>query len=270
MGIIAEGGQAFRWNRIDCNRYVGVVDELILDVEQQADMLIIDTNGTIEDISKIKDYFDLDRDYHLLEKQLSEYEEIIPAVKFSSGSRILHQDPWETAISFIISANNNIRNIKNTIERICMRYGSPIYFNGNVFYSFPTPSDLANTCEDDLRETKCGYRAKYIKESAKMIADGIVDIYELKNVSTEEGRKELMKLPGVGRKVADCIMLFSMRKFDVFPIDIWIKRIMEHIYFDCKDTSIEKIQEFAHVKYGNLGGFVQQYLFHFGRLKYFS
>ncbi|WP_273038942.1 DNA-3-methyladenine glycosylase family protein [Tepidanaerobacter syntrophicus] len=263
--IIAEGGQAFRWNYIkDCN-YIGVVGDRVLQVCQDGDKLIVRSNKNEEVKDFLIDYFDLARDYKKIENELLKYKEIADAVLYCSGYRILFQDPWETIISFIISANNQIRNIKNTIENICQKYGNPLEFQGKTYYSFPGPEILASLSCDELKETRCGYRAKYIIETAKMVTNKEVDIYSLGKLSTDEARKELLRFPGVGRKVADCILLYSMRKFDAFPIDVWIKRVLEHIYFNGKEVPIRKLQNFAESKFGNLAGFAQQYLFYYAR-----
>lgn len=262
---IADGGQAFRWNLQDNGTYVGVVGNYVLEVSQQGQELVIDSSGDGEEAPLIMEYLDLNRNYNEIEKMLLEYEELVPAVTFSSGYRILFQDPWETTISFIISANNHIRNIKNTIENMCRSYGKPINYKGKTFYTFPSPDALASVSEDELILTKCGYRAKYIIETAKIIADGKVDIYNFYDKPAGEIREKLVTLPGVGRKVADCIMLYSMRKFDAFPIDVWIQRILQHMYFGGQKISLTKLQKFAEDRFGELAGFAQQYLYYYSR-----
>jgi len=263
--LIANGGQAFRWNRQADGKYTGVVKKSVFEIYQSGDVITIESSGGDKEEAFIKDYLDIPRDYNQIEHEIKKFKELVPAVSFSSGYRILFQDPWETTISFIISANNHIQNIKRTIENICMKYGEPIDFKGKIYYAFPSPESLADVSEDELRLTKCGYRAKYIIETAKIISSGKVDIYNFNNISTEEMRKKLVTLPGVGRKVADCIMLYSMRKFDAFPIDVWMQRILEHIYFNDRQVSLTKLQKFAEERFGEIAGFVQQYLFCYAR-----
>lgn len=265
LQIVADGGQAFRWNKEDDGKYVGVVANHVIEIIQEHDKLRMDWNGNIDNIDFIMHYFDIKRDYKEIEAKMMKFEELAPMVEFCSGYRILHQDPWETTISFIISANNSINNIKRTIERICAAYGESIRYKDKVFYTFPSPEALASTSEEELRKTKCGYRAKYIIETAKKVAKGEVDLYSLAKLPTEEIRKELIKLPGVGNKVADCIILYSMGKFDAFPVDTWIKRVMEHLYFEGRETSLSQIQKFAKNRFGRIAGFVQQYLFYYTR-----
>ena len=264
LEFICDGGQAFRWNRQENTSYQGVVGNHVLVVSQDQQGLEIESCPLAQD-SFIRNYFDLDTDYSLIEQKLCAFEELIPAVKFCSGNRILRQDPWETTISFIISANNSITNIKRVIERICERYGRPIQYKDKVFYSFPDPENLAKVSEKEICETRCGYRAAYIIKSARMICDGEVDLYGLSKLPTAEARQQLMKLPGVGRKVADCILLYSLRKTDAFPIDVWIKRVLQHIYFNDQEIPVLKLQKFAEKRFGDLAGFAQQYLFHYTR-----
>lgn len=255
LEIIAEGGQAFRWNRQQDGKYIGVVGNHVFEIFQNDDELIIDSNDDKKITVFLKEYFDVYRDYERIEQEMMSFEELIPAVNYCSGYRILFQDPWETTISFIISANNNITNIKKTIKNMCKLYGSPIEYKGETYYSFPSPNTLARLSEAELRLTKCGYRAKYIIQTARMVASGKIDIYDLKELPTTNIRNELLMLPGVGQKVADCIMLYSMRKFEAFPIDIWIKRAFEYIYFDGSQRPMAKLKEFAEKRFKEKAGF---------------
>jgi N-glycosylase/DNA lyase len=264
LEIICDGGQAFRWNRQKNGAYQGVVKNHVLVVSQKDNILKVCSHPEMPD-SFVKNYFDLDTDYCLIEQKLSQFEELAPAVKYCSGNRILRQDPWETTISFIVSANNSIPNIKRTIERICMSYGERIHCAGKTFYTFPRPEVLARMPEVEMRKTRCGYRAAYIVKTACMVSRGEVDLYGLSKLPTHDARKELLKLPGVGPKVADCIMLYSLGKMDAFPIDVWIKRVLQHIYFKDRDLSISKLQKFAQERFKELAGFAQQYLFHYTR-----
>lgn len=267
LEIIAESGQAFRWNRYK-DGYIGVIDSFVIKAKQEAGNLRITFNGGQEHVDYIRNYFGLDKDYKDIESRLMEFEELIPAVSYCSGNRILSQDPWETTISFIISANNSIGNIKNTIELLCKFYGNPIEIKGVTYYTFPTPETLSNLTEEDLKSTRCGYRAKYIIRTAKMIGEGKVNLSNLKKLPTDAARRELIKLPGVGPKVSDCILLYSLGKYDAFPIDVWIKRAMNSIYFKGKKVSLEKMRNFARERYKDLAGFAQQYLFYYIRNNY--
>lgn len=265
LEAIAEGGQAFRWKLQNDGSYIGVVGQYVIKALQQGDKLKIESNIEQGFNNVIEEYFDLQRDYKAIENQLSLYEELVPAVKYCSGYRVLRQEPWETTISFIISANNNIRNIKNSIELLCRLYGEPIVFGGKTFYSFPTPDSLARACETDLGDTRCGYRARYIKGAAEMIACKDIDLVKIKDLPALEAKRELIRLPGVGPKVADCILLYSMQRFDAIPVDVWIKRALENLYFKGENTSLKTLQTFAKERFGPMAGFAQQYLFHYFR-----
>ncbi|WP_077369656.1 DNA-3-methyladenine glycosylase family protein [Anaerosalibacter sp. Marseille-P3206] len=262
---IFECGQCFRWNREEDFSFTGVAFGKVLNVKKEDDCITF-SNTNIDEFNDIWfNYFDLERDYSKIKKKLSKDPILKEAVNFGSGIRILNQDPFETLISFIISANNGIPRIKKSIELICERYGDCIgQYNGKSYYSFPTSEVLSKVSMDELRECSVGFRDKYIYNASNMVANGEIDIYNLKDLSINEARDTLMKFPGVGPKVSDCIMLFSMEKHDAFPIDVWVKRVMEYFYLK-EDTSLKKIQAFGQEKFKNLAGFAQQYLFYYAR-----
>jgi len=262
---IFECGQCFRWNREEDFSFIGVAFGKILNVKKE-DNCIIFSNTNLDEFNDIWfKYFDLGRDYSKIKKKLSKDPILKEAVNFGSGIRILNQDPFETLISFIISANNGIPRIKKSIELICKRYGDCIgEYNGKKYYSFPTPEVLSKVSMDELRECSVGFRDRYIYSAANMVANGEIDIYNLKYLSINGARDTLMKFPGVGPKVSDCIMLFSMEKHGAFPIDVWVKRVMEYFYLK-EDTSLKKIQVYGQEKFKNLAGFAQQYLFYYAR-----
>ena len=180
--------------------------------------------------------------------------------------RILNQEPYETTISFIISANNQIPRIKKSIELISENYGEFIdEYKGIKYYSFPKPEILAKVDESELEEKcKVGYRGKYIVNTSKMIYNKEVNLDKLYNMPTKDAKEILMTLPGVGPKVSDCILLFSLNKNDAFPVDVWVKRVMEHFYLK-EDTKLKDISKYAEEKFGPLAGFAQQYLFYYAR-----
>lgn len=262
---IFECGQCFRWNREDDLSFTGVAFGKVLNVKKEDDCITF-SNTNIDEFNDIWfNYFDLGRDYSNIKKKLSKDPILKEAVNFGSGIRILNQDSFETLISFIISANNGIPRIKKSIELICERYGDCIgKYNGKKYYSFPTPEVLSKVSMDELRECSVGFRDKYIYNASNIVANGEIDIYNLKDLSINEARDTLMKFPGVGPKVSDCIMLFSMEKHESFPIDVWVKRVMEYFYLK-EDTSLKKIQAYGQEKFKNLAGFAQQYLFYYAR-----
>lgn len=263
---IFECGQAFRWQVEEDQSYTAVHGGKVLNVKKEGEDVVF-SNTNISDFYDIwYDYFDLGRDYGKIKEELSKDPILKEAIEFGEGIRILNQDPFETTISFIISANNQIPRIKRSIELISQNYGKPIgSYNGKKYYTFPSSEVLAKAKEEELEENcKVGYRAKYIVNTSNIINDKEVELDELFKLPTEEAKEILMKLPGVGPKVSNCILLFSLNKNDAFPVDVWVKRVMEHFYFK-EDTSNKKIASYAEEKFGNLGGFAQQYLFYYAR-----
>ena len=192
------------------------------------------------------------------------------SIKYGEGIRILNQDLWETIISFIISANNNIPRIKGIIERLSKEYGKKLEFNGKEYYAFPTPEQLKDVTVEEYRKLGLGFRDIRLYETTKMIIDGKVNLKQLEqNPNTMEVREKLLTLSGVGPKVADCILLFStLKRFEVFPIDVWVRRVMNDLYIQNEDeTKVNKkqIENLAKEKFGDLAGLAQQYLFYWRR-----
>lgn len=262
---IFECGQSFRWNVEEDGSYTGVAFGKVINVKKEKDTVTF-SNTNKKDFDDIWfDYFNLDRDYGELKQILSKDDILKKSIGFGKGIRILRQDEWEILISFIISANNRIPMIKRAIDILSERYGSYIgEYRGKKYYSFPKPEDLYRLSIEAVEDCKTGFRAKYIVNAATVVATKQMDIYAIKNLPTEDARRELMTFAGIGPKVSDCIMLFSMDKYDAFPIDIWVKRVMEHFYLD-EDTSLKDIQKFAQEKFGIYAGFAQQYLFYYAR-----
>ena len=192
------------------------------------------------------------------------------SILYGEGIRLLNQDLWETIISFIISANNNIPRIKGIIERISKKYGNQIVWNGEEYYTFPTPEQLGKATVEDLRSLGLGFRDVRVFETTQKVLNKEIDLYQLHAESdTEIVREKLLELPGVGPKVADCILLFStLKRFNVFPIDVWVRRVMNDLYIKNEDeTKVDKklILGVANEKFGDLCGIAQQYLFYWKR-----
>lgn len=264
LAHIFECGQCFRWRKNIDGSYTGVIKQGVINVKKNENNVTFTgiVDGDMENICK--DYFDLDRNYGDIKKSLCENDENMKiASEYGCGIRILHQDPWEMIISFIISAANNIPRISKTIENISKAYGKEIIYNQNKYYLFPTAEELSKATIDDLRKLNLGFRDKYVFEATKRVNEGVVNIETLKTMPTLEARKELMKIPGIGAKVADCILLFSMGRMESFPVDTWIKKIMSELYVD--STNITKINQYASQKFGKYAGIAQQYLFYYKR-----
>ena len=268
---IFECGQCFRWNLEEDGSYTGIIGENVLNVKKVKSNIII--KGIFKDnIKKVCDiYFDLDTNYEEIKEKLSEIDENVKiSVEYGKGIRILKQDPWESLISFIISANNNIPRIKGIIERLSKKYGKEIKWNNKSYYTFPTPEELSKATIKDLRFLGLGFRDARVYETTKMVNEKQVDLEKLEKIEDiNKLREELLKFPGVGPKVADCIMLFSMKKYEVFPIDVWVKRVMTELYFDKENEKLnlsnKKILQFAENKFETSAGIAQQYLFYWRR-----
>lgn len=261
-----ECGQCFRWNEQEDGSYIGVAKDKVLHIFQDGEDFTF-VNTTKEEFESIwVEYFDLNRDYFKIKNVLTEKDEIMKkAVEHGCGIRLLNQDEWECIISFIISARNFIPRIKKTVELLSENYGSYIgEYLGKKYYAFPTPEQLYNKSEEELKNLNLGYRAGYVQSTTYIVKENQIDIYKIKNLDREMAKKNLLKLMGVGPKVADCILLFSMKKYNAFPIDVWVKRVMEHFYFQ-GETPNEKIAQLAKEKYKDLGGFAQQYMFYYAR-----
>ena len=268
---IFECGQCFRWDKEDDGSYTGVFKGNVLNVKKEKDNVIFKgmCNGNIKEI--VEEYFDLNRDYAKIKRELAKIDENMRiSIEYGKGIRILNQDLWETIISFIISANNNIPRIKGIIEKLSKKYGDKIEWNGKQYYTFPSPEQLKDVTVEEYRKLGLGFRDVRLYETTKMVLNKKIDLDEIQNTSdTSVVREKLLELAGVGPKVADCILLFStLKRFDVFPIDVWVRRVMNELYIKNEDeTKVNKkeLEKLAHEKFGNLAGIAQQYLFYWKR-----
>lgn len=259
-------GQCFRWLKEEDDSYTGVVQGKVVNVKKENDLIIFD-NTNKEDFDNIWfDYFDLGRDYSEIKNELKVMDEYLEkATEFGKGIRILQQDGWEMLISFIISANNRIPMIQRAINNLSQKYGKFIgEYRGKKYYAFPTPEELSQASVEDIRACQTGFRDKYIKSVVDYVKENNENVLFYRRLNTDECIKELMKFNGVGPKVADCIALFGMQKYDTFPVDVWVKRVMEEFYVE-DNLSLPKIRQFALEKFGDSAGFAQQYLFYYAR-----
>lgn len=270
LADIFDCGQCFRWNKELDGSYTGVFGKNVLNVSKKDNKVTFKgiCDGNIEDICR--KYFDLDRDYTKIRNELSKIDNNLKvSVEYGKGIRILNQDLWETIISFIISANNNIPRIKGIIERLSKKYGQKIEWEGKEYYTFPTAEELKDVTIEDFRELGLGFRDIRLYETTKKVLEREIDLDKISKMTTNDAREELLKLSGVGPKVADCILLFStLKRFDVFPIDVWVRRVMNELYIKKEDetkVSKKEIQKLADSKFGNLQGLAQQYLFYWKR-----
>lgn len=256
-------GQCFRWERGNDGPWTGIVfgHRLSLLLENETCILYGIDQQQFSD--QFRDYFDLNTDYGMIQEELCDIDEHLrTAVSFGRGMRLLRQDLWEVLVSFVISQNNGIPRIKQIVEALCRYFGKPL--PSGQGYSFPEPGALADAALEDLNLCRGGYRCRYISEIARKIAQAPSFLTDLKALPKSEARELLLSLPGIGQKVADCVLLYSGVDRSAFPVDRWVKRVMEELYFH-RETDDDTIRKFARETFGDLAGIAQQYLFYYAR-----
>ena len=255
-----ECGQCFRWEEEEDGAFVGIAGGRCARLRETKEGIVIET--TKEDYESFwVRYFDLERDYGSIKKSLCINDIMREAVNYGGGIRILRQEFFETLVSFIISQRSSIPKIKSTIKKMCERYGEKITFFDKEYYAFPESRVIAALSEEELRSLGVGYRAPYIMRAAYDVESGRISEQELLSLPTDEARKKLISMYGVGDKVCDCVLLFSLAKYDLFPSDVWIKRVMAE-EFGAKENDAKKEGE---ALFGAYSGFAQQYLFYYRR-----
>lgn len=250
-------GQAFRWS-YSSGRWYGIAGSRQTQIEQAPGGMLI--YAPERDLPFWKQYFDLDYDYRSSRQRIGAFPELHESMGVLPGIRILNQPFYECLISFILSSCNNVPRIRSIIKRLSEKYGKRL----DSDHAFPEPEDLAGAALCDLTACGTGYRAQYVKEASRMIADGF-DERVLSTMTLEEARSALMYFPGIGVKVADCVLLYSLQKRDAFPVDTWVRKVMHEIYG--RDMSDAQIRKFAAERFGMDAGLAQQYLFTAARLK---
>lgn len=245
-------GQAFRWSKDDSSVWSGIAFGRYIKLWQDGDNIIIE-GASEQDFNKIwQSYFDLECDYAKIIKEVSSNPTIKKAADYSSGIRLLNQQPWEALISFIISQNNNIPRIKGIIDRLCESFGEKIPGG----YTFPSAEVVAKLTVEDLSVIRSGFRAKYILDAANKVVSGEINLEALKTADYDTARQKLMTIKGVGPKVADCVLLYGLGHKNAFPRDVWINRALTQMF----DGNIPECAK-------QYGGIVQQYIFHYIRNK---
>ncbi|MFT8340815.1 MAG: DNA glycosylase [Clostridium beijerinckii] len=277
---IFECGQIFRFEEIAENNFIVIAFGRLIEVKEDGNDVII-YNSTKEDFQNIwLKYFDLDRDYSVIKDELSKDVLLKQSIEFGYGVRVLNQDPFEMLLSFIISARNNIPSIKKTVNKISNKWGKEIIYKNKTYYAFPNIDEIKDATLEEIQETGASFRSKYIFDTIKNVYNLKTakedlkandtneyikyDLDYIKNLDDDDCHNALQEFKGVGSKVADCIMLFSMEKTSAFPVDVWVKRAMIHFY-GAEDASLNKIRIFGRNKFGKLAGFAQQYLFYYAR-----
>jgi len=272
-------GQAFRWEKHN-DWWHGVVSETFVKIRQTGAVLQFQSHPEDVDKAFVRSYFRLDDDLPSIYLRIKKDRYVREAVERFLGLRLMRQDPWECLISYIFATNKNIPAIKNMIENMCIRFGKKMTAERVEFYTFPKSRDLAEASLKELRQCKLGFRAERVKKTSKLVSDGDLDLEALRRMPYEMAKEELMALPGVGPKVADCVLLFSLDKLEAFPIDVWMKRIILESYRDHFEPSfVEKvaakkslspheyeiIRSFGRNYFREYVGYAQEYLFHFKR-----
>ena len=247
-----ECGQCFRWNENTDGSYSGIVGNQYTTVFRDGEFIVI-ANADETDYQNIwEKYFDLNVCYDDIKRELISLDSRLKCAADSiDGIRILNQDPWETLCSFIISHNNNIPRIKGIVERLCENFGDKIE-NG---YTFPSAEKITALDIDDLAPLRAGFRARYIIDAARKVSSGEVNLESMREKPIEDCRKELMKITGVGEKVAECTLLYGLHRLEAFPIDVWIKKALSTLF---SGVSPENLGQYA--------GIAQQYIFHYSRM----
>jgi N-glycosylase/DNA lyase len=272
-------GQVFRWEKRG-EWWLGVVNDTFLKIRQEGNVLRFQTSPEHVNASFLRSYFRLDDDLPHIYSRIRKDRYINEAVNSFYGMRLMRQDPWECLISYICATNKNIPAIKDMISNLCNHFGEKLLVEEGEIYTFPKPQNLAKASLRELRRCKLGFRAERVKETSKLVSGGDFNIGALKTVPYEKAKKELMALSGVGPKVADCVLLFSLDRLEAFPIDVWMKRIMLDYYADHFESEfVEKaraskspspreyktISLFGKKHFGEYLGYAQEYLYHFGR-----
>ena len=244
-------GQSFRWVEND-GKFSGVAFRKKVEIYFEEDYLFID-NTTVEDYENIwKSYLDLELDYGKIREDIKKLHPVLEeACAYAPGIRILRQEPWEALCTFIISQNNNIKRIKGIVERLCESFGDRI----DDYYAFPSAEKLAELAPEDLAPIRAGFRNKYIIDAARKVNSGEVVLEKCRTLEYDDARAELMKIKGVGVKVADCTLLFGLHRVEAFPVDVWMKRALEKLFPDMTEND-----------FGDYAGIAQQYIFHYSRM----
>jgi N-glycosylase/DNA lyase len=259
-------GQAFRWRRAG-ESWLGVIGTRWVRLRADHQSILAEAAEPVSDWSWLTDYLQFDLN---LEEMLASFPDDEPmrmAVKNCRGLRLLRQEPWECLASFILSSTKQISQIQQIISLLCEAYGEPVAVPSGAapVRRFPSPAQLAHLGEAELRACKMGFRAPYLLTTANTIVSGRLDLDELYQLPLEQARARLMDLPGVGRKIADCVLLFAYGFQEAFPVDVWVMKALRQLYFPKRAVTMKRLHRFASEHFGRNAGYAQQYLFHYMR-----
>ena len=264
-----ESGQAFRWNFINggwnsviCNHWVRLrADEFSITAEAAQ---------PVSDWHWLTNYLQTGLDLSTVIATFPDDEPMHAAIGTCRGLRLLRQEPWECLASFILSSTKQIVQIRQIVSLLCERFGEPLPAGPEYgpAFAFPSPARLARATESELRACKMGFRAPYLLETARLVTEGKIDLERLRLLPVEMARDELLKLPGVGRKIADCVLLFAYGFQSAFPVDVWVVKALQKLYFPRRRASAKRLRHFSETHFGSNAGYAQQYLFHYMRTKH--
>lgn len=262
-----DSGQTFRWEKID-GGWEGVIYGRWVRLEPHKNGILAKTPGRIDTWDWLENYLQTRIDIGKIIDSFPDDPRLETAVKECKGLRIVRQEPWECLASFLMSSSKQIVQIKQIIANLCRIFGEPIHTPAgrNQLYSFPTIEKIALADEQKLRSCKMGFRAPYLKNTAQLILKNNINLNELSKLPLEEARRELLRFPGVGVKIANCVLLFSLGFYRAFPVDVWVRKALRSFYFDDKPVKNRELEKFASNYFGEYGGYAQQYLFHYIRI----
>ena len=261
-------GQAFRW-RQQQSSWLGIIGERWVRLQNHAGQLTAEAVLPVDDWDWLTHYLQLDVDLAEVSKTFPNDEPMRAATAACRGLRLLRQDPWECLASFILSSTKQIVQIRQIVSLLCERYGEPVRAPDGypALNAFPPARRLAELDEAALRECKMGFRARYLYATAKKIASGEVELAQLGRLQVEQAREQLLQFPGVGRKIADCVLLFAYGFQSAFPVDVWVMKALRRLYFPRRHVNLARMHRFAAKHFGPNAGYAQQYLFHYMRTK---
>ena len=261
-------GQAFRWEP-DGDAWVGVVGRQWVRLESGRDFIFARATRPISDWNWLAHYLQPDLDLGAVLASFPDDVAMRSAVSACAGLRLLRQDPWECLASFILSSTKQIVQIRQILTLLCERHGDrvPVLTGYAPAFAFPTPARLAGTTEAALRNCKMGFRAPNLLATARIIAEGRLDLSRLGKLALSDARAELLGLPGVGPKIADCVLLFAYGFQTAFPVDVWVMKALRELYFPRRRPKLPRLQQFTETYFGAHAGYAQQYLFHYMRTR---
>jgi len=278
LAATLDSGQVFRWQR-QYDSWIGVVGKNFARLTQTDGGIIAETSSGIEDLDWLREFLQIGTDLDAVLKTFPDDEPMRAAVAACPGLRLLRQDPWECLASFILSSTKQIVQIRQIVSLLCERFGKPVNRVGTPrcgvrtshrdvpTFTFPSAERIAAASEAELRACKMGFRAPNLLAAAREIAEGRFDLERIRHLPHAEARAELTKLRGVGGKIADCVLLFAYGFDAAFPVDVWIERALQQLYFPRRRASGPRLRRFAATHFGPHAGYAQQYLFHYMRTK---